>query len=131
MKKLILFLLVFQVFCVASFAQEKAKPTKQETMDWIAEKFKNYATNGGSSKTYDGHNRRDRADYYFHSWKYTFVKYEKNIITLKSSEKYDTTTYSDNDLEDGRDKTENFEAEVTFNLEKITNVIVQKGVTIP
>ncbi|MBE7516060.1 MAG: hypothetical protein HS105_05560 [Chloracidobacterium sp.] len=39
MKKLLPILLILQIFCIGSFAQEK-KPTKQETMDWIADKMK-------------------------------------------------------------------------------------------
>jgi len=39
MKRLLPILLILQIFCIGSFAQEK-KPTKQETMDWIADKMK-------------------------------------------------------------------------------------------
>lgn len=40
MKKLLPILLILQIFCIASFAQEK-KPTKQEVMDWIGINYLN------------------------------------------------------------------------------------------
>lgn len=41
MKKIFL-IIVFQFFIIEIYAQEKAEPTKEETMDWIAEKMKQY-----------------------------------------------------------------------------------------
>lgn len=74
MKKRLPILLILQIFCIASFAQEK-KPTKQETMDWIADKMKTHLnknavmTNGDVSLSYD------------------FESYEKGTIKVKKSRK--------------------------------------------
>lgn len=68
MKKLILCLFVFQLLCVASFSQEK-KPTKQETMDWIASKFKNNIKEKGAE----------------------FISHSKDVITIRTPIYYGKT----------------------------------------
>lgn len=71
MKKIIstvVFLLIF----ATSYGQE-TKPTKQETMDWIAGKFKDYINSEGS--TYN-----TASTTFIVSYK--FVSYSKNKITL-------------------------------------------------
>lgn len=75
MKRLILFLLVLQFFCVAYFAQEKSKPTKQETMDWIAGKFKTHI----NDSKYAGVTE-------YKTWSYQFIKYDGKIISYIENE---------------------------------------------
>jgi len=55
MKKIIL-VLVFQFIITGTNAQDKTTPTKQETMDWIAEKMKQYPFENARLKfdSYDG-----------------------------------------------------------------------------
>ncbi len=80
MKKMIFLLLVLQLFCVASIAQEKAKPTKQETMDWIAGKFKAHI----NDSKYAGVTQHN-------TWSYQFIKYDGKIINYLENQ------LSDND----------------------------------
>ena len=108
MKKLILFVMVFQLFCVVSFAQEKAKPTKQETMDWIAEKIKNNINSDGSNALLSSGSTMTE--------KYQFLDYSKDAITIRNLSTYITSNGS-----------ENTEAQlITVDLNKIKNYSYSK-----
>lgn len=94
MKKIISIVAIF--FCFATSYAQDTKPTKQETMDWIAEKFKNYTNQQLFSNAYV-------------SYHYIFIKSIENKITL-----YRVTT----NIENGQ----KFNVELTIDFNKLTNV---------
>lgn len=75
MKKIILIIAVLLCF-VNTYAQD-TKPTKQETMDWIAEKFKVCINSNGSTLI---------TQWSDISNKYTFISYSNNVVKFQAKQ---------------------------------------------
>lgn len=76
MKKIISILAI--LFCFATLYGQETKPTKQETIDWIISKFKNYPNGNGNTKIDDENMKA------IESVKIKFVKNENNKLIFKA-----------------------------------------------
>lgn len=112
MKKLIIICLLAHAYTNTN-AQE---PTKQETMNWIASKFKAYSGNG-LSKYEDQGIRTERTS------KYIFKKYEPSVIEIANYEVLNAFSTKDSK----RFPTFSFLTIIKIDLLKITEVIVNES----